>query len=87
MQFDHSETPANKRKLDPSSSDSEEEEETAQEKRLRLTKQYLAQLEEEGMLRCCKWQQSLLTEIDLLIAQVLPLPSFYCHNICSKTNV
>ncbi|XP_038054449.1 U3 small nucleolar RNA-interacting protein 2-like isoform X2 [Patiria miniata] len=43
---DEIETPASKRKLEPSSSESEEEE-TAQEKRLRLTKQYLAQLEEE----------------------------------------
>ncbi|XP_022104005.1 U3 small nucleolar RNA-interacting protein 2-like isoform X2 [Acanthaster planci] len=43
---DEVEFPASKRKLESSSSDSEEEE-TAQEKRLRLTKQYLAQLEED----------------------------------------
>ncbi|XP_071809622.1 U3 small nucleolar RNA-interacting protein 2-like isoform X1 [Asterias amurensis] len=44
---DEIDTPTNKRKVVPSSSESESEEETAQEKRLRLTKQYLAQLADE----------------------------------------
>ena len=37
--------------------DEEEEEETAAEKRLRLAKEYIAQVEEEGILCCSTLQQ------------------------------